>query len=198
MKRKRFKKGFFIISLLFITYILVTTISIIDYSTVDEQQPADVIIVLGAATSNGEVSPVYRERINHGIDLYNNGLADFIIMTGGTGKGNTISDALAAKNYALSRGVPEKAIFLEESSTITQENLFFSKEIMTEMGFVSAIIVSDPLHMKRAMLMAEDYDINSHSSPTPTTRYISLKTKIPFLIREEFFYVGYRLYRIFN
>lgn len=197
-KKSLIKKFIFSASSFLAVYLLLTTISIIDYSTIDEKQPADVVIVLGAATSNGEVSPVYRERINHGIWLYNNGFADYIILTGGTGQGNETSDAFAAKSYAVSEGIPEEAILLEDTSTITQENIEFSKAIMDEHSFKTAIIVSDPLHMKRAMLMTKDYGIVAYSSPTPSTRYISLKTKIPFLMREEFFYVGYRIYRLFT
>ncbi len=59
-----------------------------------------------------------------------------------------------------------------------------------------AIIVSDSLHMKRAMLLAEDAGINAYSSPTPTSRYVSLRTKIPFLARETFYYIGYKWYRV--
>jgi uncharacterized SAM-binding protein YcdF (DUF218 family) len=47
--------------------------------------------------------------------------------------------------------------------------------------------VSDPLHMKRAMMMADDLDIAAVSSPTPTSRYRSLKTKLGFLLRELYF-----------
>ena len=61
----------------------------------------------------------------------------------------------------------------------------------------TAVIVSDPLHMKRAMLLAEDAGITAYSSPTPTTRYISMRTKIPFLARETFYYIGYQWYRLF-
>ena len=62
----------------------------------------------------------------------------------------------------------------------------------------TAIIVSDPLHMKRAMLMAKDYGIEACSSPTPTTMYKSAKTQIPFLAREVFFYIGYSIVRVFR
>ena len=67
---------------------------------------------------------------------------------------------------------------------------------MEENGYETAIIVSDPLHMKRAMLLAEDAGISAYSSPTPSTRYISLRTKIPFLARETLYYIGYKWYRI--
>ena len=171
---------------------------IVGYGKLDEKCSCDAAIVLGAATTDGVVSPVYRERINHGIWLYDNGYVDYLILTGGTGDGNAISDALAAKNYAIDMGIPDHKIFIEEQSTITEENLQNAKKIMDENALETAIIVSDPLHMKRAMLMAKDYGITAYTSPTATSMYKSLKTKIPFLLREEFFYIGYRIVRIFR
>lgn len=187
-----------VIILLLMVFAIGIAISIWNYGKVDEKAPADVAIVLGAAISDGEVSPVYRERINHAITLYEEGTVDFIILTGGFGEGSYKSDSQVAKEYALSQDVPEERILIEEKSTITEENLEFSKEIMDENDLETAIIVSDPLHMKRAMLMAKDYNITALSSPTTTSMYKSLKTKIPFLLREEFFYVGYCVVRFFR
>lgn len=187
-----------VISLLLIVFAIGIAISIWNYGKVDEKAPADVAIVLGAAISDGEVSPVYRERINHAITLYEEGTVDFIILTGGFSEGSYKSDSQVAKEYALSQDVPEERILIEEKSTITEENLEFSKEVMEENDLETAIIVSDPLHMKRAMLMAKDYNITALSSPTTTSMYKSLKTKIPFLLREEFFYIGYCIVRNFR
>ncbi len=187
-----------VIILLLIIFAIGISISIWNYGEVDEKAPADVAIVLGAAISDGEVSPVYRERINHAITLYEAGTVDFIILTGGFGEGSYKSDSQVAKEYALSQGIPEEKILIEEKSTITEENLEFSKEVMEENDLETAIIVSDPLHMKRSMLMAKDYNINALSSPTTTSMYKSLKTKIPFLLREEFFYIGYCIVRVFR
>lgn len=186
--------------ILFLSIVIASAIavSIWNYGKIDEKAPSDVAIVLGAAILDGEVSPVYRERINHAIYLYENGYVDYIILTGGFGEGSYKSDSAVAKEYALSQGIPEEKILIEEKSTITEENLEFSKEVMDENRLSTAIIVSDPLHMKRSMLMAEDYKINALSSPTTTSMYKSLKTKIPFLLREEFFYVGYCVVRPFR
>lgn len=199
MKKKNLIKWLLIaIGIIIIVYIIVTTISIWNYSFVDEKKATDVVIILGAGTTNGKVSPVFQERINHGIWLYKNGYTDKLIFTGGIGDGNEESDAYAAKQYATNQGIPEEVILLEEESNITQKNIENAKLIMDKNSYHTAIIVSDPIHMKRAMLMAKDYGIESYSSPTPTTKYISLKSKLPFLAREEFFYIGYKIYRIFQ
>ena len=197
-KKKNFRLIVLFIISIILFYLIFTAISIVNYSKIDGKAHSDIAIVLGAGTSNGEVSPVYRERINHGIWLYENDYVDYLILTGGIGEGNNASDAYIAKQYALSKSVPEQAIFIEEKSTITEENLENATAIMDENSFDTAIIVSDPLHMKRAMLMAGDYGIDACSSPTPTTMYRSFKTKIPFLAREEFFYIGYSIVRVFR
>ncbi len=194
---KKIKKIAIIVFAFIILYIIITAISINQYSKKDEKCKSEVAIVLGAATYKGKVSPVYQERINHAIDLYFEGYVQKIIMTGGKAKGNNVSDAYAAKQYALTKGVPNEDILIEEKSTITQENLYNANIIMKDNNMSNAIIVSDPLHMKRSMMLAKDIGIKAYSSPTPTTKYISLKTKVPFLARELFFYIGYQIYRVF-
>ena len=187
-----------VILFLSIIFLVSVAIGIWNYGKEDEKAPSDVAIVLGASIWEDGVSPVYRERINHAITLYEDGFVDCIILTGGFGEGSYKSDSQVAKEYALSHGIPEERLLIEEKSTITEENLEFSKEVMEENDLETAIIVSDPLHMKRAMLMAKDYNITALSSPTTTSMYKSLKTKIPFLLREEFFYVGYCIVRNFK
>ncbi len=192
---RKVKKKIITLLLLFLISVLVfltaTAISIWRYGKVDEKQKSDVAIVLGAGTDNGDPSPVFRERINHGIWLYENGYADYLIFTGGLGDGEVLSDSYVAKEYAVSKGVPKEVIFIEEESTTTEENLFQAKRIMESNSLNTAIIVSDPLHMMRSMLISKDLGIESVSSPTPTTMYKSVKTKLSFLFREEFFYVTY-------
>ena len=180
-----------------ILYFLFCAFSIVRYADMDEATPADCIIVLGAGTDGRTPNPVFRERLNHAVTLYREGYADTIILTGGYSPGNDRSDAAIAGAYLQSLGIPETAILLEERSTITQENLEFAKEIMENEKLSTAILVSDPLHMKRSMMMAKDYKIEAFSSPTPTTRYQTWRSKLPFLARETFFYVGYQIYRIF-
>ena len=202
MKKLRKNKVAILISLLVVSLIIlsaiITAVSIAQYGKLDEKAHCDVAIILGAATSGEKVSPVYRERINHGIWLFENGYVDYLILTGGVGKGNEKSDAYVAKQYAIEKGVPEQVILIEEKSKITEENLEYAKEIMDAFSMDTAIIVSDPLHMKRAMLMAKDYGIEACSSPTPTTMYKSAKTQFPFLAREVFFYIGYSIVRVFR
>ena len=184
--------------LLFVILLAALAVSIWQYAEVDETRQADVAIVLGAGTAGNTVSPVFRERLLHGIWLYENGYVDYLLLTGGVGDGSTRSDAAVAREFVLSQGIPPEVILIEEASTITEENLDNARKVMEENGLSTALLVSDPLHMKRAMLVAEDYGVTAYSSPTPTTMYRSTGTKLPFLAREVFFYIGYCIVRPFR
>ena len=190
MKHKTYIKFCCLALIVILTaYIVSNAVSILIYSKTDEKCSADTAIILGAGTNNNDVTPVFLERINHGIWLYQNGYIDKIILTGGysDNKNNDYSDSFIAKLYLLSQDIPAEDIFVEEDSSITQENIANAKNIMNDNSYNSAILVSDPLHMKRAMLMAKDYGITAYSSPTPTTMYKSFKTRFLFLARELFF-----------
>lgn len=187
-----------LVLMIVVGYIGFNAFSIYMYGQQDHAQKADVIIVLGASVSYRRVSPVYRERINHGITLLNEHYASKMILTGGRIAGQQYSDASVARSYALSKGVSSAAILIEEKSTETVENLKYAKELMDHYGYKTAIIVSDPLHMKRAMLMAKDEGIEAYSSPTPTTMYKSRSSQEQFLKKEVFTYIYYKFYRIYK
>ena len=110
-----------------------TTVSIWRYGKIDEKQKADVAIVLGAAAYGEKVSPVFEERLNHGIWLYENGYVEKLIVTGGVGDGNVHSDAYVAKQYMIKQGIPEENIIMEEKSAITQENIKNAKELLDKL-----------------------------------------------------------------
>lgn len=194
---KKTQKILILVIGLLMSYILYTSVSIYMYGNIDEMTKADAVIVLGAGTWGNEPSPVFKERINHGIWLYKNGYVNKLIFTGGKVENQEFSDAFIAKEYALKQSIPNEDIFIEEKSTITQENISNSVQILKDNNLSTVIIVSDPLHMKRAMLMAKDHHLTAYSSPTPTTKYVSTKSKVAFLAREVFFYIGYRFYRFF-
>ena len=168
------------------------------YGNVDEMRKADAALVLGAAVWDDKPSPVFEERIKHGITLYKDGYVDKLVFTGGIGENATYSESSIAKQYAIENAVPLEDILIEEQSKITQENIAYAASIIKENNISTVIIVSDPLHMKRAMLLAKDYGIEAYSSPTPSTKYKTLSSKVPFLAREVFYYIGYKAYKIFH
>ncbi len=167
------------------------------YSFRSDAGDADAAIVLGSALMDGQPSPVFRERINHAINLYRGGQVKAIIFTGGVGWGSQTVESVAASHYAVDRGVPPEDVYCEASSRITWENLIGARQIVQQNGWRRVLVVSDPLHMRRAMTMARDLGLEAHPSPTPTTRYTTLESKLPFLMREIRFYGLYLIQRPF-
>ena len=111
-KIKTRNKVILLLILLTVGYIGKNVFDIWSFSTEDQRQKADVAIILGAAAYNGEVSPVFRERIDHGITLYQERYVDRLIVTGGTAEGAKGSEAAAARDYLLSQGISEEAVLL--------------------------------------------------------------------------------------
>ncbi len=176
------------IIILFLSYLIG---SIYYFSTIDEKRPADAAIILGAAAWYKRPSPVFEERIRHGLWLYHHGYVNKLIMTGGKSLNAPYSEAYVARRFALKKHIPANDILIEEASHNTKENLENAKQLMISHGLHSAIIVSDPFHMKRAMLIANDLNLEAYSSPTPTTRYEGFLQSIRFLFQETSHMIGY-------
>ncbi len=154
----------------------------------DQAAPADAIIVLGAAAYDARPSPVFEERIRHGLDLYQRGYAPVLIFTGGYGNGARFAESQVARRYALRHGVPESAILIESASRTTRQNLEQARRLMQERGVHRVIVVSDPLHMARALRLSREQGIDALGSPTPSTRFRSVQTQWRFLLQEVYFF----------
>ena len=153
----------------------------------------DAAIVLGTKVIGDQPSPVLKERIDHSIWLYENGYVGKIIFTGGKTDGSDFAESEVSREYALSMDVPAEDILIETQSMITEENFLYASEIAAEQELDSFLVVSDPLHMKRALLMAHVAGMDAHSSPTTSSVYQSLSSQLPFFAREIGAYVGYVL-----
>ena len=112
LRRKKAPRGLFgwawRLLLLALVWLVGVAAYIIWVGQRDDAAPADAIIVLGAAAYDAKPSPVFEERIRHGIDLYKRGLAPTLIFTGGYGgAGARFSESQVARRYALRQGVPD-------------------------------------------------------------------------------------------
>jgi uncharacterized SAM-binding protein YcdF (DUF218 family) len=166
---------------------------IYSFSLISSYAPADAAVVLGTSVFRDRPSPVFRERINHAIHLYREGIVQNIIFTGGLAGNDKLAESEAAREYAIAQGVPAEHIFIETESYSTCLNLLRAKRIIEENGMDQVLIVSDPLHMRRTMWLAEGIGLKALSSPTPTSRYQSFDRKAGFLVREVYSYGAYLL-----
>ena len=155
----------------------------------DQAAPADAIIVLGATAYDAKPSPVFEERIRHGLDLYQRGYAPTLIFTGGFGgNGARFAESQVARRYALRHDVPADAILIETVSRTTRQNLIEARGLMRAHGLHRAIVVSDPLHMARALRLCRELQIDALASSTPSTRFRSFQTRWRFLVQEVYFF----------
>jgi len=192
---RRFGKTVLAIVAIVILILVVTAVRIFSYRNVAVDKQADAAVVLGAAVWSQNVSPVFRERINHAVALYRQGKVRKLIFTGGQGNPNEPTEAAAASSYAQANGIPIQDILVEQKSHTTFENIVYAKQLADANNLRTVLIVSDPMHMKRAMTMARDVGLTAYPSPTPTTRYVSWRTQLSELVRETFYYLGYLIAR---
>jgi uncharacterized SAM-binding protein YcdF (DUF218 family) len=172
--------------------------AVLVWSARDEAQPAQVIVVLGAAQYAGKPSPVLRARLDHALDLWDRHLASLLILTGGTGAGDTTSEAAVGRNYARKHGVPDSAILVENEGRTTSESMRAVAGMLEVRGLQTALLVSDPFHMLRLRILARRFGFTPYTSPTQTSpispnreerwKYIfseSLKAPLAFLCERK-------------
>jgi uncharacterized SAM-binding protein YcdF (DUF218 family) len=148
---------------------LVSAVAVLVWSSRDEARPAQAIVVLGAAQYAGKPSPVLRARLDHALDLWNRHLASLLILTGGTGSGDTTSEAAVGRKYAKKHGVPDSAILVENEGRTTSESMRAVAGMLEVRGLQSALLVSDPFHMLRLRILARRFGFTPYTSPTRTS-----------------------------
>ncbi|MEX1184801.1 MAG: YdcF family protein [Gemmatimonadota bacterium] len=150
-------------------------------------RPAGAILVLGAAQYNGRPSPVLQARLDHAIDLYNRGLAPRVIMTGGVGHGDSISEAEVSRRYAVAHGVPDSAILTERLGTTSAESVEAAAGLMRAESITSALVVSDSYHMMRLELLVRRAGIQPYRAPAPDAPidHAARRTRWRYVLRES-------------
>ncbi|MDP9201202.1 MAG: YdcF family protein [Gemmatimonadota bacterium] len=148
---------------------VISATAVLVWSSRDEARPAQAIVVLGAAQYAGKPSPVLRARLDHALELWNRHLASLLILTGGTGSGDTTSEAAVGRSYAKKRGVPDSAILVESEGRTTSESMRAVAGMLEVRGLQSALLVSDPFHMLRLRILARRFGFTPYTSPTQTS-----------------------------
>lgn len=153
----------------------------------NETPKSDAIVVLGAAQYDGRPSPVLKARLDHAIELYERGVARVIITTGGQAPGDTVSEAVVSRRYAMRHGVPADAILTERGGMTTVESMEAVSRLMRSRDMHTAVLVSDPFHMLRLKLLARQVGFRGYTSPTRTSPISASRSQErKHLIRESF------------
>jgi len=150
-------------------YLVITFVQVWWTARQDDATEAQAIVVLGAAQYDGTPSPVFEARLDHALELYEQGLAPTIVVTGGNQPGDRFTEAAAGANYLLAAGVPEEDIRREVDATNSWESLAAVARILESEGVDEVILVSDPYHSYRVGQIAADLGMTPHLSPTRTS-----------------------------
>lgn len=136
----------------------------------DDARQAEIIVVLGAAEYMGRPSPVLKARLDHALYLYRRGFAPLLLTTGGRGAGSPFTEAEAARDYLVARGVEGERVLLELDGTTTLQSAVGAAAILKQHNLESCIVVSDGYHIFRVKRMIEDHGIRVYGSPRPSER----------------------------
>lgn len=161
-----------IAGMVFLVAVIVYTIAlaaVLVMSQHDQRRPVDAIIVLGAAQYNGRPSPVLRARLDHAIGLYREGYAPLIVVTGGVGRGDTLSEAIVGRRYLVAREVPDESVIAQPVGRSTRTSMTAVAQWLHGRALRRVLLVSDPFHMCRLRIEARRTALEAYTSPTESS-----------------------------
>ncbi len=149
-----------------VVYVAVTFVQVWLASRRDEAAPADAIVVLGAAQYDCIPSPVLAQRLNHALELYRDGVAGQIVVTGGKQEGDRCTEAETSKGYLQAAGVPSSDVTREDGGSNTWESLAAAAGILRREGLTKAVLVTSGYHALRADAIAGELGLDATVSPS--------------------------------
>lgn len=155
---------------------------IIYHGNVQPEANAEYMIILGAKVRGTQLTRALKKRLDTAVVYLKENKETMVIVSGGQGNGEDISEAEAMKTYLITMGIEESRIIEEKQSTNTNENIQFSKEFI-EGSDNRVVIVSNDFHIFRATRIAKKQDIGDVQglgAPTGDILFIS------YYIREAF------------
>lgn len=170
---------------------LICLVAIAGWSRRSSSEPADAIVVLGAAQYGGRPSPVLRSRLDHALGLYKAGRAPRVVLTGGRRPGDLISEAAAGRRYLVRRGIPNDRILLESTGRTSLASMQGAADVLRTQGDSLAarrprvLLVSDPFHMLRLDVLARMQGLTPLSSPTRTSPISANTVVLEYMLRES-------------
>lgn len=191
-KRVLFQILFAYLPLAAFLYVLTIYVLIRRTAVRDDAQPADIIVVLGAAQYNGRPSPVFKARLDHTASLFKKNYASRIMTTGGYGFDPRYSEAGVGKSYLQKKDIPGDCIFTETSGLTTTESIERSIPFLKTQNLTRVIAVSDGFHLFRIKKIFRDHQITAYGSPAQNSLIESnFRSRAWASLREVFVYTAY-------
>jgi uncharacterized SAM-binding protein YcdF (DUF218 family) len=170
-------------------YFLFICSRIIDAGSRQQLQPADAIVVFGAAEYSGHPSPVYRARLDHAFDLYEKGLSPLIITTGGAAEDPSFSEGGVGRDYLMHRGVPESSLIAETLGSDTAKSAQRVGVILRTNHLHTCLVVSDAYHVFRIRKMLQHEGVDVLVAPRPDSRIHPFWQRMRVVFREAASYL---------
>lgn len=162
---------------------------------VNNKKRVEAGTVLGAAVWGGNrPSPVLRERINKGYELYSFGIIKNIVLTGGGSPGE-MTEAEVSKKELLKKGVNEKDILIENKSNSTLEQIsYLSSNLYKKNNWKDVVIISDNFHLLRTKQICRFFGINAYTVASDTP--LSTESTFNYCVKESFAVILFWLFGI--
>ena len=139
-----------------------------EYISAEAPADADCILVLGAGVrSDGSPSLLLSDRMARGIELYQVGVSDRILMSGDHGK-KDYNEVQAMKDTAVAAGIPSSCVFMDHAGFSTYDSMYRAKEVFCASRIV---IVTQEYHLPRAVYIARKLGLEAYGVPCESTRY---------------------------
>lgn len=174
-------------------FLVVTSLRIVREASKEELQPADAIVVFGAAEYAGHPSPVLRARLDRAYDLFAHGLAPVVITTGGAGADPSFSEGGVGRDYLMHRGIPEKNLIAETLGSDTAQSAERVGVIMRANGMHSCLAVSDEYHVFRIKELLQHEGMQVYVAPRAGSRPRGLGQRMMAVLREAMSYLAWKL-----
>ncbi|UTR07417.1 YdcF family protein [Alkalihalobacillus sp. LMS6] len=151
-------------------------ISSVLYRQIRPHYDQDYLLILGAGLLKGErVSPILASRLDRGVYFYhmqkNVAAPPKIIVSGGRGEDELISEAEAMKAYLIKKNIPPQQIILEDRARNTYENFLFSKKLMEQSKSLKLVFITNHFHVFRSSLLAKQLAMPAEGIGSPTAWY---------------------------
>lgn len=182
------RQGVIALSLIGLISFMVVEGAIISNSQPDSVVEVDYLIILGAGLNGEQLSWTLRERMQKGLYYLERFPKAKVVLSGGQGPGENISEAEGMRRYLVDQGIPDERILKEDRSTSTMENFRFSKEILVQQGGFQdserVAVITNDFHLFRSKILARRNGLIPIGIPSPTPWYL-----VPNVYLREYFAV---------
>ena len=166
---RRAVRGSVVVCAVSFVYLFVSFLQVRSVGGSDQARRVDAIVVLGAAQYDGRPSPQLQARLDHVVQLWDQGLAPLVFVTGGNQPGDRFTEASASAKYLIAHGVAADAIAQEDQAHSSYESLRTVARILSARNAHRVLLVSDPYHSLRIRLVAQELGLTAYVSPTRTS-----------------------------